>query len=56
MEFIKQDLGPALKINHSNVGILIFDDAKDRLDSWTAALDDKESSQYVIGTAVHWYS
>jgi O-glycosyl hydrolase len=56
MEFIKQDLGPALKRNHSNVGILIFDDVKDQMDSWSAALDDPESSQYVIGTAVHWYS
>jgi O-glycosyl hydrolase len=56
MEFIKQDLGPALKLNHSSVGILIFDDVKDLMDSWTATLDDPESRQYVIGTAVHWYS
>jgi glucosylceramidase len=57
MEFIKQDLGPALKLNHSDVGILIFDDVKGgQMDRWTAAYDDPESSQYVIGTAIHWYT
>lgn len=54
-DFIKRDLGPVLRKSHPNIGILVLDDTKDKVNDWNMAMDDPESSQYVLGTAVHWY-
>ncbi|KAJ0412608.1 hypothetical protein ATCC90586_006975 [Pythium insidiosum] len=54
-DFIKYDLGPLLKERHPEVQLIIYDDQKDVLNKWTAALDDTDARQYVRGAGVHWY-
>ena len=55
--FIKDHLGPKLKAsNHEEVKLLIYDQNRDEMEHWTdEILADKETAQYVYGTAVHWY-
>lgn len=55
--FIKEQLGPKLKASaHKEVKLLIYDQNRDEMEHWTdEILADKESAQYVYGTAVHWY-
>ncbi len=55
--FIKDHLGPKLKASaHSAVKLLIYDQNRDQMEHWTdEILADKETAQYVYGTAVHWY-
>ncbi len=56
--FIKEHLGPKLvDSGHSGVKLLIYDQNRDGLEEWTDVLFvDKDTSQYVHGAAVHWYS
>ena len=56
-EFIKEYLGPKLKSgSNSEVKLLIYDQNRDGLEHWAdEILADEETSQYVYGTAVHWY-
>ena len=55
--FIKDHLGPKLKASaHEDVKLLIYDQNRDQMEHWTdEILGDKETSEYVYGTAVHWY-
>jgi glucosylceramidase len=55
--FIKDHLGPKLKsADRSDIKLLIYDQNRDGLEHWTdVILSDKETAQYVYGTAVHWY-
>lgn len=56
-EFIKKYLGPKLKNGtNSDVKLLIYDQNRDGLKHWTdIILGDKETANFVYGTAVHWY-
>jgi len=56
-EFIKHHLGPKLQASdHADINVLIYDQNRDGLEEWThTILGDPETSQYVYGTAVHWY-
>jgi glucosylceramidase len=56
-DFIKKYLGPKLHSGaNKDVKLLIYDQNRDGLEHWTdAILGDSETSQYVYGTAVHWY-
>jgi len=55
--FIKQHLGPGLQSSsHKNVKLLIYDQNRDGLEHWAdTILGDKQTANYVYGTAVHWY-
>ncbi|WP_223271633.1 glycoside hydrolase family 30 protein [Colwellia hornerae] len=55
--FIKDHLGPKLKASaHKDVKLLIYDQNRDEMEHWTdEILGDKATSEYVYGTAVHWY-
>jgi len=55
--FIKDHLGPGLQSsNHKNVKLLIYDQNRDGLEHWAdTILGDKQTANYVYGTAVHWY-
>jgi len=55
--FIKSHLGPKLKASsHEAVKLLIYDQNRDQMEHWTdEILGDNETSEYVYGTAVHWY-
>ncbi|MEM6878551.1 MAG: glycoside hydrolase family 30 beta sandwich domain-containing protein [Bacteroidota bacterium] len=56
-EFIKSYLGPKLKAGgHEDVRVLMYDQNRNGMDEWTSAiLGDEETSDYVYGTAIHWY-
>ena len=56
-EFIKKYLGPKLKSGGNyDVRLLIYDQNRDGLKDWTdVILSDTVTSQYVYGSAVHWY-
>lgn len=56
-QFIKKYLGPKLVENGFNdLKLLIYDQNRDGLEHWTdEILGDKETAEYVYGTAVHWY-
>jgi glucosylceramidase len=56
-EFIKKYLGPKLRRGgFANIKLFIYDQNRDGLEDWTdVILADAESSQYVYGSAVHWY-
>ncbi|NCD42339.1 MAG: glycosyl hydrolase [Bacteroidia bacterium] len=55
--FIKTQLGPKLQSGeNANIKLLIYDQNRDGLEPWaTQILGDKETSQFVYGSAVHWY-
>lgn len=58
-DFIKSALGPALRSSPatSHLDLLMLDDQRIHLDSWTdAVLGDPDSAQYVAGIALHWYA
>ncbi|XP_059139428.1 lysosomal acid glucosylceramidase-like [Physella acuta] len=57
MDFIKQDLGPALhQAGYGNVKLMILDDQRPFAELWArTVLSDKEASPYVSGIALHWY-
>ncbi len=55
-DFIKQYLGPKLKAQHPETRLLIYDQNRDHLKEWAEKiLGDKETADYVYGTAIHWY-
>ena len=55
--FIKKYLGPKLKeSNFPETKLLIYDQNRGGIEEWAnTILSDKEASQYVYGTAIHWY-
>ncbi|XP_050402562.1 lysosomal acid glucosylceramidase isoform X2 [Patella vulgata] len=57
-DFIIQDLGPALHNNgYQDIQLMIMDDQRLVLPEWTSViLSDKTASQYIAGTAIHWYT
>eukprot|EP00934_Nitzschia_sp_Nitz4_P004356 Nitzschia sp. Nitz4//scaffold202_size38995//36079//38899//NITZ4_007638-RA/size38995-augustus-gene-0.53-mRNA-1//1//CDS//3329541402//4346//frame0 len=57
-EFVGYHLGPQLAADHPDVKIFIFDHNKDHVISWANGIlnQTKLSSQYVSGTAYHWYA
>jgi glucosylceramidase len=56
-DFIKHYLGPALKQHFTDkIKLLVWDHNRDlMLERVTPIYQDKEASQYVWGTAFHWY-
>lgn len=57
LEFVAQYLGPQLRADHPDVLIFIFDhNQADAALYATPILADPVASQYVAGTAFHWYS
>lgn len=56
-DFIKNELGPKLKASKfPDTKILIYDQNRGGIEEWAnTILSDKETSQYVYGTAIHWY-
>jgi len=50
-------LGPQLKSSHPDVKIMMYDHNKDHIVNWAKVIySDSQASQYVSGTAFHWYS
>ena len=54
-EFIKNNLGPALKTANLSTKIVLFDHNLDRPDYALTVLRDPEAAQYVDGTGYHHY-
>jgi len=56
-QFITKHLGPQLhNSDYTDIRLLIYDQNRDHMEEWAdTILSDKEASQYVYGTAVHWY-
>jgi glucosylceramidase len=56
-DFLRDFLGPQLKDDHPDVGILIHDDQKDdkMTDMVNTVMTDSKAAQYVSGVAFHWY-
>jgi glucosylceramidase len=56
-DFIKRHLGPALhESNNTDVKLLMYDHNRNDLEHWAQVLyNDKETSKYLYGAAVHWY-
>ncbi len=56
--FIKDHLGPKLHdAGYEDTKLLIYDQNRDGLEEWTDLMfADKETSPYLYGAAVHWYS
>jgi glucosylceramidase len=57
-DFVGYHLGPQLKKDHPEVQIFMFDHNKDHMNTWARTILNKThpSSEYVTGTAVHWYA
>lgn len=56
-DFIKMDLGPLLNQTHPKVKIIMHDDQRSSLDSYTSTvLADPIANSYVHGVGFHWYS
>ncbi|WP_371374932.1 glycoside hydrolase family 30 beta sandwich domain-containing protein [Thalassotalea aquiviva] len=57
-DFIAKHLGPKLQnSDFKDVALLIYDQNRNDLGHWVdTILGDEEASQYVYGTAVHWYA
>ncbi len=54
--FIAQHLGPTLNRTHPDVKILVLDDNKDLLESWTRTVYNSAAAPYVAGAGLHWYT
>lgn len=56
-KFVKENLGPTFKANNLNQKLFVFDQNKgEELEKWSEILlNDSELSDYISGTAVHWY-
>jgi len=56
-DFIKHHLGPALRqSDNADVKLLMYDHNTRGLERWAQVLyNDKDTSQYLYGAAVHWY-
>ena len=57
-DFIKKHLGPKIQASKSpHTKILIYDQNRDHLEHWANVIfSDPETTPYVYGVAVHWYS
>lgn len=57
-DFVKNYLGPQLKKDDLSPNVLVYDQNRGKeLEEWAEVLlKDKELSQYIYGTAVHWYT
>lgn len=56
-EFIKNHLGPRMTEDYPDVNIMVYDQNRDHLREWAdLLLADPAASEYIWGTAVHWYS
>lgn len=57
-DFVKEDLGPTLaKFGYSNVTLMMLDDARLFVHSWTdIMLGDPQTAKYIAGIALHWYN
>ncbi|KJE95330.1 glucosylceramidase, variant [Capsaspora owczarzaki ATCC 30864] len=56
-DFIKTDLGPLMRQNHPDVGLIMLDDQRLEMDIWLdIVLSDADAAQYVNVTGMHWYS
>jgi glucosylceramidase len=57
-DFIMNQLGPKLRASaHPDTRVLTYDQNRDQVEHWTdVVLSDPDASQYVYGTAVHWYA
>jgi glucosylceramidase len=57
-DFVLRHLGPRLKgSEHSNTRLLIYDQNRDGLKTWTDVIfADPRSADHVYGVAVHWYA
>jgi glucosylceramidase len=56
-QFVKEFLGPKFEQDSISSKILIYDQNRDKVEQWaTKILSDEQSSKYIWGTAVHWYS
>ena len=57
-DFLAYHLGPQLAQDHPDVQIFMFDHNKDHVIAWANAIlnETHPSSQYVSGTAYHWYA
>ena len=54
-DFIKQSLGPIFKSNHIKTKIVIYDHNCNKPEYVTNILEDKETAQYIDGSAFHLY-
>lgn len=55
-DFVKNYLGPTLRITHPDIKIIIWDHNRDIIvERADAVLSDQEARQYVWGTGLHWY-
>ena len=57
-DFVKEDLGPTLaKFGYSNVTLMMLDDARLFVHSWTdIMLGDPQTAKYIAGITLHWYN
>ena len=56
-DFVKRDLGPALRSKHPECKLLILDDQRSHLPKWAdTVLADPQAAQYVDGIGIHWYA
>lgn len=57
VDFVSNHLGPQLESEGRDVKILGYDQNRDELEEWAAAMyKDETSSRYFAGTAIHWYA
>merc|ERR1719229_1062843 len=55
--FVKNNLGPAVKGAHPELKLFLFDDSKHMLPDYVApAMGNPDVAKYVDGAAFHWYS
>jgi len=55
-DFIKLDLGPALKSAHPDVKLMMLDDQFLEMPGWVeTVMADPEAAKYVDGVGFHWY-
>ena len=56
-DFIKLDLGPALRKAAPQCALMILDDQRSKLPKWAeTVLSDPDAAQFVAGIGVHWYA
>jgi glucosylceramidase len=56
-DFVKDHLGPRLEKDGHKVKILGYDQNREHLKEWVDVMfQNKESSKYIDGTAIHWYA
>ena len=56
-DFVKNYLGPQLESTDPDLKIMMHDDQRVHLPTWTSTiLDDEEANKYIDGIGLHWYS